>query len=145
MYLVLQLLIAIIGTVSAFSPIGGVVGSNSYKTSALLSKNTREYDKSIEHRQTDNDAKSRRIFLSTLQYPLLSSLYLPIANAASVPGKSEYAIFSLPLCDYLCKPYVLTFVAITPLSSVQQAVGSAESKCREEGNCLEIGELDGGK
>ena len=44
---------------------------------------------------------------------------------------------------YLCKPYVLTFVAITPLS-VQQAVGSAESKCREEGNCLEKGELDGG-
>ena len=60
-----------------------------------------------------DDVKSRRIFLSTLQYPLLSSLYLPIANAASVP--------------------------------VQQAVGSAESKCREEGNCLEKGELDGGK
>ena len=27
---------------------------------------------------------------------------------------------------------------------VQQAVGSAESKCREEGNCLEKFELDGG-
>lgn len=26
---------------------------------------------------------------------------------------------------------------------VQRAVGSAESKCREEGNCLELGELDG--
>ena len=60
-----------------------------------------------------DDVKSRRIFLSTLQYPLLSSLFLPtVANAASVP--------------------------------VQQAVGSAESKCREEGNCLEKGELDGG-
>ena len=80
--LYLVLLIAIIGTVSAFSPSG-------------------------------DDVKSRRIFLSTLQYPLLSSLYLPtVANAASVP--------------------------------VQQAVGSAESKCREEGNCLEKGELDGG-
>ena len=82
--------------VSAFNPSGGV-DSISYKSSALLSTN-----------------KSRRIFLSTLQYPLLSSLYLPtVTNAASVP--------------------------------VQQAVGSAESKCREEGNCLEKGELDGGK
>ena len=40
---------------------------------------------------------------------------------------------------------------IIPISSanaasvpVQQAVGSAESKCREEGNCLENFELDGG-
>ena len=93
----LLLLLALAYGVSAFSPRG--VGSISYKTSALLSKNT------------GDDAKSRRIFLSTLS-PLLASIYLPTANAASVP--------------------------------VQQAVGSAESKCREEGNCLEKGELDGG-
>ena len=93
--MLLLLLALAYGGVSAFTPSGGV-DSISYKSSALLSTN-----------------KSRRIFLSTLQYPLLSSLYLPIANAASVP--------------------------------VQQAVGSAESKCREEGNCLEKGELDGGK
>ena len=93
--LLLLLALAYCG-VSAFSPSGGV-DSISYKSSALLLSTN----------------KSRRIFLSTLQYPLLSSLYLPIANAASVP--------------------------------VQQAVGSAESKCREEGNCLEKGELDGGK
>ena len=92
--MLLLLLALAYGGVSAFSPSGGV-DSISYKSSALLSTN-----------------KSRRTFLSTLQYPLLSSLYLPIANAASVP--------------------------------VQQAVGSAESKCREEGNCLEKGELDGG-
>ena len=100
MLLILLLALSTIGTVSAFSPSGGV-GIISYKTSALLSKNT-----------GDDGKSTRRIFLSTLQYPLLSSLYLPTANAASVP--------------------------------VQQAVGSAESKCREEGNCLEKGELDGG-
>jgi len=40
------------------------------------------------------------------------------------PGKSESVLFelSLPLCDCLCKPHVLTFVAITSLSSLFQNV-----------------------
>lgn len=34
-------------------------------------------------------------------------------------------------------------VASSPATAVERAVGAAEKKCREEGNCLELGDLDG--
>ena len=40
--------------------------------------------------------------------------------------------------------FIIPNLANAAAIPVQQAVGSAESKCREEGNCLEKFELDGG-
>ena len=40
--------------------------------------------------------------------------------------------------------FIIPNLANAAAVPVQQAVGSAESKCREEGNCLEKFELDGG-
>lgn len=40
-------------------------------------------------------------------------------------------------------PYMIPVSANAASVPVQRAVGSAESKCREEGNCLEMFELDG--
>ena len=57
---------------------------------------------------------SRRSFITTVSTTTLSYIIIPISSANAA---------SVP---------------------VQQAVGSAESKCREEGNCLENFELDGG-
>ena len=40
-------------------------------------------------------------------------------------------------------PYLVPAAANAASVPVQRAVGGAEIKCREEGNCLEKGELDG--
>jgi len=39
--------------------------------------------------------------------------------------------------------FPLLITASSPASAVERAVGAAEAKCRQEGNCLELGDWDG--